>query len=99
MVVRGSRVSASLSMVMRRTKDVGSEEKDLKASDRAEEGVMPDRIVLGKWDGWRGLLRLAMDRLLFVKRPQQVYQAEGHARGNDFPLPKAASNFLSQVPL
>ncbi len=45
MVVRGSRVSQALSMVMRRAKDVGSEEKDLKASERAEEGVIPDRIV------------------------------------------------------
>lgn len=34
-------------MVMRRAKDVGSEEKDLKAAWRAGEGVMPDRIVLG----------------------------------------------------
>lgn len=46
MVVRGSRVSESLLMVMRRAKDVGSEAKDLKASERAGEGVMPDRIVL-----------------------------------------------------
>lgn len=42
-------------MVMRRAKDVGSEEKEVKAFLRAEEAVMPDCIV--QESGMRGEAR------------------------------------------